>query len=81
MFLWNKKKLLIFFFLGYLYDQVGFRWSTLFPVGWNILVSIMSVAMMIFKRKQSIDRRDYQEIGGDNQEGLLGLVFKLIKIC
>ena len=41
----------------------------------------MSVAMMIFKRKQGIDRRDYQEIGGDNQEGLLGLIFKLIKIC
>ena len=32
---------------GSLYDLVGFRWSMLFPVGWNVVVGLAAAAIML----------------------------------
>ena len=32
---------------GSLYDLVGFRWSMLFPVGWNVVVGLAAACIML----------------------------------
>ena len=57
------------FFSGSLYDAVGFRWSTLFTVGWNVIVAIVALVMMIRRQRINRYRRSgYQEIGGYEEE-------------
>ena len=49
-----------------MYDAVGFRWSTLFTVGWNVVVAVAALALMVTRRRTVRDRAGYQEIGGDD---------------
>ena len=48
--------------LGSLYDAVGFRWSTLFTVGWNVLVGVAALTLILVKKRNRNDRIDYEEI-------------------
>ena len=53
---------------GSLYDAVGFRWSTLFTVGWNVLVFLAAVAMLVLRSRQRRKRSGYQEIEDGGKE-------------
>ena len=50
--------------LGSLYDAVGFRWSTLFTVGWNVLVGVAALILIVVKNRNRNERIDYEEIVG-----------------
>ena len=52
---------------GGLYDLVGFRWSTLFLVGWNLVVAGFAVVLLVVRRQRGTRRAQYQEI--PSQEG------------
>ena len=54
---------------GSLYDAVGFRWSTLFTVSWNVLVGVSALMLILFNRRTQRMRSGYQEIGGDDEDG------------
>ena len=54
---------------GSLYDAVGFRWSTLFTVSWNVLVGVAALMLILFNRRTQRMRSGYQEIGGDDDDG------------
>ena len=53
---------------GSLYDAVGFRWSTLFTVAWNVLVGVAALALILYNRRTRRMRSGYEEIGGDDGE-------------
>ena len=53
---------------GSLYDAVGFRWSTLFTVAWNVLVGVAALALILYNRRTQRMRSGYEEIGGDGGE-------------
>ena len=55
---------------GSLYDAVGFRWSTLFTVGWNVLVCLSAIMMLVLRSRQRSNRSGYQEIGGGEKEAV-----------
>ena len=52
---------------GGLYDLVGFRWSTLFLVSWNVAVAVLAVLLLLARRRRRSTRAQYQEI--PSQEG------------
>ena len=53
---------------GGLYDLVGFRWSTLFLVAWNVVVATGAVLLLLARRQRRIRRAHYQEIISQEQE-------------
>ena len=53
---------------GSLYDAVGFRWSTLFTVAWNVLVGVAALVLILFNRRTQRRRSGYLEIGGDEDD-------------
>ena len=44
--------------------MVGFRWSTLFQVGWNVVVAVMAVLVLVVRRRENQMRSQYQQIHG-----------------
>ena len=53
---------------GGLYDLVGFRWSTLFLVAWNVVVATGAVLLLLARRQRRIRRAHYQEIISQEEE-------------
>ena len=53
---------------GGLYDLVGFRWSTLFLVGWNLVVAVFAVTLLLARRRRRAYRAQYQEISSQEEE-------------
>ena len=46
---------------GLLYDKVGFSWSTLFPIGFNVAVALGTLVGLLFKYYGETRRRFRQE--------------------
>lgn len=66
---------------GSLYDAVGFRWSTLFTVGWNVLVCLSAVTILVLRSRRRSNRSGYQEIGekeAEQREGYTDEVSSLL---
>ena len=53
---------------GGLFDLVGFRWSTLFLVAWNVVVATGAVLLLLARRQRRIRRAHYQEIISQEEE-------------
>ena len=58
---------------GALYDAVGFEWSTLFTMCWNVAVCLVTmVTLIVMKSRRNHKNKLYQNLDKENTYGAIG---------
>ena len=52
----------IYSITGALYDAVGFSWSTMFTVGWNAAVCVITIMCLLGERIHQLRQREYTSL-------------------